>query len=1307
MNELTIQVLGGLDVKLAGAGAPLDLPTRKSRAFLAYLALSPGMSRSREHLAGTFWDRSAEEQARASLRQTLSSLRRAFPGAAALINADADCVWLDSRAVHVDALRFAQLAGEASVQSLESAVALYRGELLSGFSLREERFEQWMSAERRGYHGRAVQAFSNLVGHYSRGERHDRAIAVAERLLRLDPALEWGHCALIRLYLRAGRREAALRQYQECTRALQQELGIAPAEETRQLAAEIGRASVAGGAPFASAPATAAGVREAAAGAATLPPVLPAERKQLTVLCARIRAEIYDADPETAFERLDPVLSAMKDVSVHFGGTISQIRDDGVTVLFGAPLAQEDHAVRACYAALAMREAIASLAPQPLDVRIGIHSGEAVVRTLGDEHSRHYDAVGPAARLASLIDAALSAGEIGITAETAQRAEGFVETRGRVARSLAGWAEPVTLLTLQAKTRLRLRWEARSARGLAQFVGREAEIARLGDLLDRAVNGAGQVAAIVGEPGMGKSRLVHEFVTSQLVEGCTVLQTGTTSHETSATYLALAQLLRAWFGIDERDTQLEAATKLRRGIDALEAALGSIVPTLAALLDLPPQDPQWAALSAAQKRRRTLEAVKALVMRQSQARPLVLVIEDLHWSDPGTQAVVDHLVDGLAACRVLLVLTHRPEYRQQWLGKSYFTQLRLDPLGADNADRLLRVLLGEARELRELRGQLIDRTGGIPLFLEESVRALADSGALAGRPGAYRAARPVESAQIPSTVHAVIAARIDRLPAAQKRLLQTAAVIGQDVPLDLLQPIADLDRESLHELLAGLQAAELLCETRTLPEPQYTFKHALTHRVAYESLLRERRRAVHLRLLEIIEARYANRLDEQVERLAHHALGAQERSKAIDYLYRSAGKAMQRSAHQQAIRYLKQGLELIGALPEGLERLKRELDYQKTIGVATMAAKGWAAEEVLEAYTRARALSEALGDERELFVALRGEGQYRMIGGQSAIARTLGKRCIALAERSADVGVHIETHHLFWSNSFFMGEYAEAGLHCAKGVALYERERDHPLTYAYSGHDPGVCCRSFSALVECLCGRPDRSLEMCREALELAQQLNHPLTSAIAYWAYGLAHILRGEPQPARHWSERVIALSEEYLLPLTRSQGVLQLGWALAQLGELDEGIARMREGVAGTSTTGAVMGLPYFRALLGEALGKAGRPEAGLREIEHALATAEQHGEHFQFSEMLRLKGELLAMVSKSNHSQAQACFREAIAAAERQGAKLPKLRAAMSLARLPLAKDEAAKARNTLQSAYSAIAEGRDTPSLREAAGLLAGR
>jgi predicted ATPase len=506
-------------------------------------------------------------------------------------------------------------------------------------------------------------------------------------------------------------------------------------------------------------------------------------------------------------------------------------------------------------------------------------------------------------------------------------------------------------------------------------------------------------------------------------------------------------------------------------------------------------------------------------------------------------------------------------------------------------------------------------------------------------------------------------------------------------------------------LLAELQAAEFLYQIRLLPHPQYAFKHALTRQVAYESVLKERRRAVHRRIVEISEALYAERIDEQVERLAHHALAGEEWSKAVDYLHRSAMRAMQRSAHQNAIRYLEKGLEAIERLPDSPERMRKELDYRKALGVSMMAAKGWAAKEVLDAYTRARELCEKLDDEHELFIVLRGEGQYRMIRGESQIASELGERCVALAARSSDTGVNIETHHMFWTNSFFMGEYAQADLHSAKGITLYEKTRDHGLTYIYSGHDPGVCCRSFSALTHCLDGRPDRSLALCGDALELARQVEHPLTTAVAQWAYCLVHILRREPEPARRWAEREIALGEEYLLPLIRAQGTFQLGWALAELGDLDGGIERMKSGLAAAAATGAQMESLYFIALLGEALGKAGKPDAGLAEIERALSAARLHGGHFQLSEMLRLKGELQLKRSRTRLREAEACFRESIEVADLQGAKLPKLRSATSLAQLLAGRGDTAAAASLLRPAYNAIAGGRDLPDLRAAAVLLA--
>jgi DNA-binding SARP family transcriptional activator/predicted ATPase len=1268
------------------------------------------MLRSREQLASVFWERSAEEQARASLRQTLSSLRRILPDAPPLLSAESDAVWLDELSVEVDALQFRHLATDRSADSLAKAVALYRGALLNGFGLREEPFEQWMIVERRWFHERAVDLLTELVGRYEQSGESDRAIAMASRVLTLDPTLEWAHAVLMKLYARTGRRDAAVRQYRECARVLNTELGIAPAESTQRLAAQI--QSDAGGdrkptdsAMVVEEPAWPSGVAARASHEAGSATTLPAERKHLSVLCARVRDPTGVLDHETALERVDAALKAMADAVQRFGGTVTQLRSDGVTALFGAPVAHEDHAVEACYAALAMRERISVLLDGSFDVRIGVHSGEAIVRTIGEGGSQHYDALGSVPQLANQIDLALAAGEIGVSADTVRCAEGFIELSEHPARPLPVATPPVDIFLLRTKSELLLRWNARTTRGLTHFVGREAEMARLQGMLERAGRSAGQVCAVVGDPGVGKSRLVHEFVNSEQAAGWTIFETGATSHDTSTIYLPLANLLRTWVGIAARDTLAEAASKLRRGVEAIDPALASTCPALAAMLDLPPDDPQWEMASPPQRRKRTLEAVASFVICASEHHPLILVVEDLHWIDDGTQAVLDHLVDLIGASRVLLLVTHRPEYRHTWFGKSYYTQLHLDSLDTESAMLLLQTLLGDGSEHSTLSRRLIERTGRTPLFLEESVRALADTGALVGQKGAYQITRAIDTFEIPSTVHAVLASRIDRLSVQQKSLLQMAAVIGHEFSIDLLQQIADLDRERLLDLLADLQAAEFLYQTRLLPRQQYTFKHALTHRVAYASVLKERRRSMHVRLVDVIEQLYAQRLEEHVERLAHHAIAGELWDKAVHYLYQSAGKALQQFAYQQAVDHLIKGLEIIRTLPRSPALLRQELEYQKVLGVTMMAAKGWAAKEVLDAYTQARTLCEELGDKTELFTVLRGEGQYRMIRGESEIARELGNRCTALTAGSHDHGMQIETHHLFWTNSFFMGEYATSEFHSRKGIALYERERDHALTFKYSGHDPGVCCRCFTALVHCLRGYPDKALSICHEALRLAQELGHPLTTALAYWTCSFAHMLRGEPELAKQWAAREISVCDEYMLPLLLSQGQFQLGWSQAQTGDLDEGIERMREGISAISATGAEMGLPYFHALLGEALGRAGKPEAGLVEIERALAAVNQHGGRFQLSEMLRLKGELLATQRFAQRNEALAALHEAVALAQRQGASLPGLRAALSLARQLVATGDIQSAYSVLQPACDGIIEGSNLIEVRTAQTLLA--
>jgi DNA-binding winged helix-turn-helix (wHTH) protein/predicted ATPase len=1033
---------------------------------------------------------------------------------------------------------------------------------------------------------------------------------------------------------------------------------------------------------------------------------MPAERKQITVLVARIvwrDGSIVASDPEVALERIDPAICAATETVTRHGGVPTLLSGDALTALFGAPVAHEHHVMRACMTAIAIRDAVSARSGGLLSARIGLHSGEVVFRTVVDGGATRPDAVGPALVIAARLAERAALGEIQLSTETGQLADGFLETRPAEPLHLGAGTEPIGVVTLGGIVRGRTRWAVRAARGLTRLVGREAELERLQRALAKVRASHGQVVAIVGEPGVGKSRLVHEFVRSEQAQGCGVAAADVSAHDLDAAYDTVAKLLRAWFEVGEGDTQAEIISKVRSALAVLAKPARSAESVLRALLDLPVEDGEWAILGAAQRRRRTVDCIKTLVFQRSLAQPLILVIEDLHWIDAQTQEVLDALVESLAQVPVFLIVTYRPEYRHSWAAKSYFDAIRLDPLSDDHAHALLSALLGDDPDLERLRRTLIERTQGRPLFVEETVRALAETGVLEGERGRYRLLHPDADAQVPSTVQAVLAARIDRLSPDAKSLLQMAAVIGKDVPVSLLGMVADRDEEALYRALDELQSAELLYEAALPANTEYSFKHVLIRDVAYQGLLRERRRTVHVNLVRAMERRYAGRLDEQIERLAYHSLAGELWAEAAVHLLNAARRAIERSAHLHAADFLARGLESLTKLPKTEWRLRQELEYRKAMGVTMMAAKGWGAPEVADAYEHALALCEHLGDERELFTVLRGQGQFHMIRGEMRVARELGHRCLALARASSNPGVQVETHHLFWSNSFFLGDYAEAQLHSDRGIAMYQRKRDHGLTYVYSGHDPGVCCRCFSGLIDWQRGQPDRAVVRSNEALALAEEVHHPLTLALAYWGLSYVHLLRREPELARHWAEKEIAVCSEYMLPLLLSQGLFQLGWALTASGQLEEGLEKMDEGVAAIRRTGAEMGLPYLLALRAEAHASQGDVAKGLTEIDGALATAKERGAGFNLPEILRLKGELLLIQPSRDVTAASACFEEAIAVARTQGARLPELRATTSLVRR-LRRGRARAAGNArLAKLRAAFTEGLDTMDLVEATAL----
>jgi class 3 adenylate cyclase len=544
---------------------------------------------------------------------------------------------------------------------------------------------------------------------------------------------------------------------------------------------------------------------------------LEGERKQVTVLLADIKDStelIKDLDPEAAQQLLDPVIHIMMDAVHRYEGTVNQVLGDGIMALFGAPIAHEDHALRACYAALAMQTAMDEYTKRvrqshgiELRIRVGLNSGEVVVRSIGNDLNMDYSAVGSTTHLAARMEQISLPGTTRLTAATLRLVEGFVRVNALGPVPVKGMSEPVEVFELTGVSTIRRRLQAAVARGLTRFVGRETEIEVLGQALEQAGAGQGQVVAAVGEAGVGKSRLVYEFVQSHRTRGWRVLESASVSYGKASPYFPVIDLLKRYVNVEDGDDSRTIRAKVTGQILTLDETLQETIPPLLSLLDVLPEDSPFRELDPQQRRRQTLDALKRVLLRESQVQPLLVVYEDLHWIDAETQALLDDLIESLPTARLLLLVNYRPEYQHSWGSKTYYTQLRLDPLGPESAEVFLQALLGEDPALQPLKQILVNRTHGNPFFLEESVRTLVETNILAGEPGAYMQTQDLSEIEVPATVQAILAARIDRLPAAEKRLLQTAAVIGNEVLLPLLQSISDLSEKELQRGLPPMKPA--------------------------------------------------------------------------------------------------------------------------------------------------------------------------------------------------------------------------------------------------------------------------------------------------------------------------------------------------------------------------------------------------------------------------------------------------------------------------------------------------------------------
>ncbi len=976
---------------------------------------------------------------------------------------------------------------------------------------------------------------------------------------------------------------------------------------------------------------------------------LEGERKQVTVLFADLKGSmelLADRDPEEARKILDPVLERMMEAVHRYEGTVNQVMGDGIMALFGAPLAHEDHAVRACYAALRMQESVAQYAEGvfrsqgvPIQIRVGLNSGEVVVRAIGSDLHMDYTAVGQTTHLAARMEQMATPGTILLAPATLQLAEGYVQVAARGPVAVKGLPDPVEIYALTGASAQRTRLHAAAARGLTRFVGRDAEIEQMRRALALAHEGHGQLVALVGEPGVGKSRLVYEVTHSHRTQDWLILEASSVSYGKATSYLPVIDLLRAYFKVHERETHREIREKVTGKLLTLDESLKPALPALLALLDVPVEDTHWQALDPPQRRQRTLDAVKHLLLRESQGQPVLVVFEDLHWIDAETQALLDGLVESLPTARVLLLVNYRPEYRHGWVSKTYYSQLRLDALPPESAGELLTALLGADPALESLTRLLVRR--GNPLFIEESIRTLVETGALTGERGAYRLTRAIQAIEVPATVQVILAARIDRLPADDKQLLQTASVIGKDVPFVLLHAVAETAEDAVQRGLTHLQAAEFLYETRLFPDPEYTFKHALTHEVTYGTLLQERRKTLHARIVGAIERCYPDRLTEHVERLAHHAVRGEAWEKAVTCLRQAGARAFARSANRDAVGYFEQALVALRHLPETRERLEQAIDLRFDLRPSLFALGDL--QRLTEHLGEAEGLAQTLGDQLRLGRVSLHKSHYFWSTGHAAEARASAENAQALAEALGDLSLQVGANHYLGAVCLTSGEYREAVAFLGKEVHLLEGDRSRDR-YGLTGF-PATMARSYLAWALAERGAFDEGIVYGHEALQLAEALDHPYSWVASSWGPAHLYRLRGELTYAVRLLERAMALCRDWNILRLSGTSAGFLGFVYVLSGRVAEGLSLMHEALESDEQWQTLI-----VAHMGEACLLADRLNEAVAFADRALTSARERGQRGYEAWALRLLGEITARRDPPEHADGH--YRDALALAEPRG-------------------------------------------------------
>jgi class 3 adenylate cyclase/predicted ATPase len=1031
-------------------------------------------------------------------------------------------------------------------------------------------------------------------------------------------------------------------------------------------------------------------------------------------------------DPEELREVVRAYHETGAAVIRRYDGHTAQHLGDGLLVYFGYPLAHEDDARRAVRTGVEiiaglqdlnarLQPSIKARLPHPVQVRIGIHTGLVVIGEIGSTDKREILALGETPNLAARLQALAAPDTVVISEVTHRLIARHFACRSLGQPELKGIATPVDVYQVLQENEEQSRSDSIPAINLTPLIGREGEVSLLRNRWEQVKEGRGQVVLLSGEPGIGKSRLVQGLKDHVAQEGSLRLEARCSPYHQNSAFYPLIDFLQRTLQFRRDETAEAKLAKLEQALALYHLNLSETVPLLASLLSLPVARYPLPALTPQKLKEKTQQAALSWLLAAAEQRPTLSVWEDLQWADPSSLEFLTLLLEQVPTTKLLVVLTYRPEFTPLWAIRSHLTPLSVSRLGRKQIGEMVEKVAADHALPAEVVQQIVSKTDGVPLFVEELTKMVVESGLDVGAHGSV----PF-SLGIPSTLQDALMARLDRL-ATVKEVAQLGATLGREFSYNLIHAVSPLDESSLQQALAKLVEAEILYQRDLPPQTRYIFKHALIQDTAYQSLLKSTRQRYHQQIARVLEERFPETKETQPELLAHHYTEASLTEQAIPYWQQAGQRASQHSAFVEAVSHFTKGLALLKTQPDAPERAQQELTLQIALGSSLMTTKGAGAFEVGETYARARELCQRVGETPQLFPVLWGLRAFYQVRGECQTARELGEQMLRLAQSVQDPVLLLGAHYALETSLCFLGEFALARAHVEQGVTLYDPQQHHSYTFVYGGQAPGILCLSNGAYVLWLLGYPDQALKRSYEALALAQGLSHPPSLAFALIGADVLHNFRREGQVAQERAEAAIALANEQGFPFPLTSGFVHRGWALAQQGRAEEGIAQIREGLTASQAIGTEAYRASYLGILTEAYRAAGQPEEGLTVVAEALAVVDKTGERWWEAELYRLKGQLTLQkfqVSgfkfqvqespksevRSPESEAEECFQKAIAVAKKQQARSWELRATMSLARLWQQQGKQHAARNILSEIYDWFTEGFDTTDLKEAKALL---